>query len=93
MTALPPPIPGTAVGSSTGALTPTAPAPAPTLPLVAAVGAIAVLSGSLIVSKYLLDWIVEFGWPVAVYVALLGAVGYGPSLWWCRLREPTLGNR
>jgi membrane protease YdiL (CAAX protease family) len=51
---------------------------------VAAIGAIGVLSVSLIVSKYLLDAIVGFGWPVAVYVALLALVGYGPSLWWCR---------
>jgi membrane protease YdiL (CAAX protease family) len=57
--------------------------PVPTLPVVAAVGAIAVLTVSLLVSKYLLDAVVDFGWPVAVYVGLLAAVGYGPSLWWC----------
>ena len=83
MSSLPPPIPGTAVGSSTTAAPPATSDFVPTLPLVAAVGAIGVLSGSLIVSKYLLDSIVGFGWPVAVYVALLAAVGYGPSLWWC----------
>lgn len=83
MSSLPPPIPGTAIGSTTTAVGPASPEPSPTLPLVAAVGAIGVLSGSLIVSKYLLDSIVGFGWPVAVYVALLAAVGYGPSLWWC----------
>jgi membrane protease YdiL (CAAX protease family) len=43
-----------------------------------------VLTASLIGSKYLLDAVVDLGWPVAVYVALLAAVGYGPSLWWCR---------
>jgi membrane protease YdiL (CAAX protease family) len=53
------------------------------LALIAAVGAIAVLTVSLLASKYLLDGIVDFGWPVAVYVGLLAAVGYGPSLWWC----------
>ncbi len=42
------------------------------------------LTASLIVSKYLLDAVIGFGWPVAVYVALLAAVGYGPSIWWCR---------
>jgi membrane protease YdiL (CAAX protease family) len=83
MSSLPPPIPGTAVGSTTTAVGPASPLPARTLPLVAAVGAIGVLSGSLIVSKYLLDSIVGFSWPVAVYVTLLAAVGYGPSLWWC----------
>ncbi len=77
---LPPPIAGTAVGQ----LDVRASTAVPTLPLVAAVGAIGVLSASLIVSKYLLNAVVDFGWPVAVYVALLAAVGYGPSLWWCR---------
>lgn len=83
MSPLPPPIAGTAVGSSTTARRQAAQKPAPTLPLAVAVGAIGVLSGSLIVSKYLLDSIVGFGWPVAVYVSMLAAVGYGPSLWWC----------
>lgn len=89
MTALPPPIPGTAVGTSTS--TP-APAPAPTLPLTAAVGAIGVLTASLIASKYLLDAIVGFGWPVAVYVAVLALVGYGPSLCWCRYASRRWGT-
>lgn len=76
---LPPPIPGTAVGTG-----PRRPAGvAPTLPVVAAAGAVAVLTVSLISSKYLLDAIVGLGWPVVVYVVLLGVVGYGPSLWWC----------
>ncbi len=76
---LPPPIPGTAVGTAPGR-----PAVAdPTLPVVAAAGAMAVLTVSLISSKYLLDAVVGLGWPVAVYVALLGVAGYGPSLWWC----------
>jgi membrane protease YdiL (CAAX protease family) len=90
VTALPPPIPGTAIGPSPS--TGTASTSAPTLPLVAAVGAMGVLSGSLIVSKYLLDSIVEFGWPVAVYVALLALVGYGPSLWWCRYASRRWGT-
>jgi membrane protease YdiL (CAAX protease family) len=54
-----------------------------TLPLAAAVGAVGVLTVSLLASKYLLDAVVGFRWPVAVYVVLLAAVGYGPSLWWC----------
>ena len=79
--ALPPPIPGTAVG-----VTATTPVPRsmPVLPLTAAFGAIGVLSVSLLASKYVLDAVVDFGWPVAVYVMMLGAIGYGPSLWWCR---------
>lgn len=88
MSPLPPPIPGTAIGSSTNAIR----VAAPTLPLVAAVGAVGVLSGSLIVSKYVLDSIVGFGWPVALYVALLATVGYGPSLWWCRFASRRWGT-
>lgn len=78
--ALPPPIAGTAVGAQSPARTTSL----PTLPLAAAIGAIVVLSASLLVSKYLLDAVVGFGWPLAVYVAILATVGYGPSLWWCR---------
>lgn len=57
---------------------------APTLPIVAAVGAMLVLTASLIASKYLLDVLLHFRWPIAAYVALLAVVGYGPSVWWCR---------
>ncbi len=92
MSSLPPPIPGTAVGTAPNAVRAASPDVAPTLPLVAAVGAIGVLSGSLIASKYLLDSIVGFGWPVAVYVALLASVGYGPSLWWCRFASRRWGT-
>lgn len=57
--------------------------PHPTLPLAAGVGAIIVLIGSLLASKFVLDQIVDLGWPVVAYVALLGAIGYGPSVvWW-----------
>jgi membrane protease YdiL (CAAX protease family) len=58
--------------------------PHPTLPIQAAAGAIVVLTVSLITSKYLLDALLSFEWPVVVYVALLGAMGYGPSLVWAR---------
>ena len=85
---LPPPIPGTAVG----AVGPRADRSTTTLPVVAALGAIGVLSGSLLVSKYALDAVVDFGWPVAVYVVLLAAIGYGPSLWWCRYASRRWGT-
>ena len=42
--------------------------------------ALLVLTLSLFVSKYVLDLLVDFEWPVAVYVALLAVVGYGPSI-------------
>ncbi len=42
-----------------------------------------VLTLSLLASKYVLDLLVDFEWPVAVYVALLAVIGYGPSIaWW-----------
>jgi uncharacterized protein len=86
--ALPPPIPGTAVGAPR-----TTPAhPMATLPLAAAVGAIVVLAVSLLGSKYVLDAVVDFRWPVAVYVAILAVVGYGPSLWWCRFASRRWGT-
>jgi membrane protease YdiL (CAAX protease family) len=56
----------------------------PTLPLPAAVGAIVILVVSLLGGRLLIDALVSFEWPVLVYVTLLTAVGYGPSLWWCR---------
>jgi uncharacterized protein len=86
--ALPPPIPGTAVGAPRAASA----HPMATLPLTAAVGAIAVLAGSLLGSKYVLDAVVDFRWPVAVYVAILAVVGYGPSLWWCRFSSRRWGT-
>jgi len=55
----------------------------PTLPLTAGLGALVVLTVSLLASKYVLDLLVDYAWPVAVYVALLAAIGYGPSIaWW-----------
>jgi membrane protease YdiL (CAAX protease family) len=80
---LPPPIAGTAVPSEL---------PARALPLASAVGAMAVLTASLIVSKYLLDATVDYRWPLAVYVSLLAIVGYGPSLWWCRFASRCWGS-
>lgn len=53
------------------------------LPISAAIGAVVVLTTSLVASKFLLDAIIGQGWPVAVYVALLATIGYGPSLYWC----------
>ena len=58
--------------------------PAPTLPVRAAVGAIVVLTVSLIASKFVLEALVDFDWPLVVYVLILASVGYGPSVLWCR---------
>ena len=66
--------------------------PHPTLPLPAAIGAIVVLTVSLLASKYLLDAVIGFDWPVVVYVTLLGVVGYGPSLVWVRYASHRWGS-
>ncbi len=69
--------------------------PHPTLPLAAGIGAIVVLVVSLLGSKFILDLIIDFEWPVVVYVALLGLIGYGPSViwWWFATRRWGSGNR
>jgi hypothetical protein len=51
--------------------------------VVVAVGALAVLFASLIASRILLEHIVQFGWPIVVYIAISVVMGYGPSVWWC----------
>ena len=38
---------------------------------------------SLTASKYLLKVIAGYEWPIAVYVTILGVVGYAPALLWC----------
>ena len=94
MTVFPPPS-GPPVTTSSAHAGPTfAPerGPHPTLPVQVAVGAIVVLIVSLFSSKYLLDALIAFEWPVAVYVALLGATGYGPSLIWARYATNRWGS-
>lgn len=86
MTMLPPPDPATfraPVVTIGPTFAPPRP-PAPTLPVRAAVGAIAVLTVSLIVSKFVLEALVDLEWPLLVYVMILAAIGYGPSVVWCR---------
>ncbi|MFT4866278.1 MAG: membrane protease YdiL (CAAX protease family) [Ilumatobacter sp.] len=58
----------------------------------AAIGAVVVLVLSLLASKYLLDALLRFEWPVVAYVALLGLVGYGPSLIWCKFASRRWGT-
>jgi uncharacterized protein len=53
------------------------------LPIVVAFGAIAVLLVSLIASRFLIEHLVQFEWPIVVYVAISVVLGYGPSVWWC----------
>jgi membrane protease YdiL (CAAX protease family) len=94
MTEFPPPT-GSPVTSSSAAASPTfAPRrePHPTLPIQVAGGAIVVLTASLLASKYLLDALITYEWPVVVYVTLLGIIGYGPSLVWARYATNRWGS-
>lgn len=54
----------------------------PDLPIGVAIGALVVLVGSLLGGRTLVDRLVDYEWPVVVYVAILVLVGYGPSLLW-----------
>jgi uncharacterized protein len=59
--------------------------PHPRLPLVLAIGSLAVILSSLIISRYILDALVRFHWPIAIYALLGGVLGYGPVVafcWW-----------
>ncbi len=55
----------------------------PSLPIGAAVGAVAVLIASLIGSRYLVEALIDQEWSIAVYATISVVVGYGPSVWWC----------
>ena len=73
MTMLPPPDPATfrpPVVTIRPTFVPPQP-PAPTLPVRAAVGAIVVLTVSLIASKVVLDALLDLEWPLLVYVVIL----------------------
>ncbi|MDP9463373.1 MAG: CPBP family glutamic-type intramembrane protease, partial [Actinomycetota bacterium] len=59
------------------------PQPHPSLPVRAAWGAVITLLVSLTASRYLLQAISGFAWPIAVYVSILAITGYVPSLLWC----------
>ena len=58
-------------------------APHPSLPFMAAGGALIILLASLVGGRLLIDVLTEFDWPLLVYVALLTAIAYGPSVVWC----------
>jgi uncharacterized protein len=59
------------------------PPPHPSLPIRAAWGAVVTLLVSLIASRYLLEAISGYEWPIAVYVAIVAVIGYAPALLWC----------
>ena len=68
-------------------------APHPSLPPVAAVGALAILLASLVSGRVLVDVVVRFDWPVVVYVAFFTAIAYGPVLAWCFYVSRRWGTR
>lgn len=55
----------------------------PELDVRVAIGAVVVLLVSLVSSRYLLDFLVRFDWPIAVFATISAGVGYGPSVLWC----------
>lgn len=57
--------------------------PHPTLPIRIAFGALVVLAVSLVVSRAVLDGIVQYRWPIIVYVAITALLAYAPALAWC----------
>lgn len=56
--------------------------PHPQLPLVAAIGALAVLALSLVGGKIVVDALVGEDWPLVVYIAIVSVISYGPSIAW-----------
>jgi uncharacterized protein len=56
--------------------------PHPELPLAVAIGAIAILTASLIASRELLDSLIDRDWNIVVYMVIAVVVGYGPSVAW-----------
>jgi membrane protease YdiL (CAAX protease family) len=66
--------------------------PHPSFPAGAAWGAVLTLVLSLVSSRYLLEAIAGFGWPIAVYVLILAVIGYVPALLWCRYSSRRWGS-
>jgi membrane protease YdiL (CAAX protease family) len=54
-----------------------------TLDVRAAFGAAVVLLVSLITSRYVIEWLVTYEWPIVVYAGIAVLLGYGPSVLWC----------
>ena len=54
----------------------------PSLPISAALGALVVLMASLVVSKIVVDAVIDREWPLMVYIAISVLLSYGPSVLW-----------
>lgn len=66
--------------------------PHPSLPVRAAWGAVLTLVASLVASRYVLEAIARFKWPIFVYVMILAVLGYLPALLWCRYASRRWGT-
>lgn len=56
----------------------------PELPMWAAIGALVVLTASLVLGKLIVDSLLGFDWPLLVYIVVVTVVSYGPSIAWAR---------
>jgi membrane protease YdiL (CAAX protease family) len=50
------------------------------LPLPVALVTVVTLLASLVASRYAIEWLAQYRWPIVVYVALSALIGYAPSL-------------
>lgn len=57
-----------------------------------AVGALSTIVASLVVSRFVLDALSTFEWPIAVYIAIAGLIGYGPVLMFCWWGSRRMGS-
>ena len=64
----------------------------PSLPLPVAMWALVSVIVPLIAGRYLIQWLAEFHWPIAVYVVVMGVVGYGPPLLFWRYASSRWGT-
>ncbi len=54
----------------------------PSLPISAALGALAILMVSLVVGKLVVESLVDQDWPLGVYIGISAVLSYGPSIAW-----------
>lgn len=67
--------------------------PHATVPLAMGVGALLTILVSLIASRYVLDWLSTYRWPIAIYVMIAGLLGYGPVMLFCWWSSRRWGRR
>lgn len=66
-------------GTGTPGVRPPRP-PHPTLPLAFAIWPLVTILVSLVASRFVIEWLSTFRWPIALYVAIAAVIGYGPVL-------------